>query len=114
MRRRPRRISYRRRLAADFLLRYAACLTLAAPALAVALATGALVPLLVFALLLYPACGFYLRSFLHARVIWLQVEPARRIGEAGRTMLWLWPVQGARFLRRLRAGGRVEALSPAE
>ena len=77
-------------------------LALAAAALAATLAAGSLVPALAVVLILYPACGFWLARFLFRRVIWVSVEPARRIGEAEQTMLLLWPVQGARFLRHLR------------
>ena len=98
---RPRRVSYRRRLAAAFLLRYVACLMLATPVLLIASAARSPLLILAFALFVYPACGLYLRGFLSPRVIWLSIEPARRIGEAQRAMLLLWPVQGARFLRLL-------------
>jgi hypothetical protein len=112
---RPRRRSYRQHLARSFWLRYVACSAVMAAALAAALAAGSLMLILGVALSLYPVCGFLLSRYLLPRVIWLSTEPAQRIGEAQRAMLWLWPIQGRRFLREMRPDARPgEALSEAE
>jgi hypothetical protein len=115
LRHRPRRRSYRQRLARSFLLRYAACLVVTTVVVVAALAARSLTLVLAAALSVYPACGFLLSRYLFERVIWLTVAPAQRIGEAQRAMVWLWPLQGRRFLQYLRPGAQAgETLPEAE
>ena len=88
-----RRRSYRRQLAGKILLRWVVCLVVVG-------ATVAVVPILVLAV--YPACGLYLDRYLSRRAIWVADERAQRIAEAQGRMVLLWPLQAARYVRRLR------------